>query len=208
MELISTYFPDFSSSQMNLFQQYEQLLLEWNSKINLISRKNEQAVIEQHILHSLSIAKYISFQPYTDVLDLGTGGGLPGIPLAIAFPKTHFHLIDGTGKKIVAVKAMINELNLTNASAEQVRAESHHGSYDFVVTRAVAQSAQLIAWTKHLFKDYHEHEIKNGIIALKGGDLTSEIAETKRRVKINHLSTYFTEDFFTEKKLIHIAMKK
>ncbi len=208
MEIIDLYFPEFTKQQLLLIQEYEQLLKEWNSKINLISRKNEDQIIEQHILHSLSIAKFVRFLPFSTVLDLGTGGGLPGIPLAIAFPNTKFHLIDSIGKKIKAVAAMTSELGLNNVTSEQIRVEQHQGSYDFVVTRAVAPANQLLQWTAHLYNDYSEHAKNNGLIALKGGDLKEELAEVQRLYEVIPLSSYFTEEFFQTKKLLYIRMKK
>ena len=208
MERIKHYFPEFSASQLNSLQQYETVLRNWNQKINLVSRKNEDEIDEQHILHSLAIAKFVSFQPFSSVLDLGTGGGLPGIPLAIAFPQTQFHLVDSIRKKVTAVESMIAELGLTNVTTEQVRVEQHQGSYDFVVTRAVAKSETIIQWTRHLFNDYHEHSVNNGILALKGGDLTGELHTVQRKHQLIPISSYFTEDFFATKQLVYIRMKK
>lgn len=208
MELIQKYFPEFDAITLEKLAHYQNLLKDWNQKINLVSRKNEEFIEEQHILHSLSIVKFVQFQPYSSILDLGTGGGLPGIPLAIVYPDAQFYLVDSIGKKISAVSNMIEELGLQNAKAEQIRCEKHKGDYDFVVTRAVAQSKKLIQWTRHLFKDYHEHPVKNGIIALKGGDLKEELSEVKKPYQQKILSSYFKEDFFETKKLLYIQMKK
>lgn len=208
MELIQTYFPNFSEETLLQLSHYEQLLKEWNGKVNLVSRKNEDQIEAQHILHSLSIAKFIQFQPYANVLDLGTGGGLPGIPNAIVFPNVQFHLVDSIGKKVRAVQDMVEQLGLQNVTTEQVRAEQHKGDYDFVITRAVAQSESLVKWSQHLFKDYHEHSVKNGLIALKGGDLKEELQLVKKPYRTIALTDYFKEDFFETKKLIYIQMKK
>lgn len=207
MEIIKKYFPDFTDEQIKQFKAYEQLLKDWNQKINLVSRKNEDELNTQHILHSLAIAKYINFQPFSSILDLGTGGGLPGIPLAIAFPKTSFHLIDSIQKKIIAVEQMKKKLNLLNVSTEQVRVEKHKGNYDFVVTRAVAKTKKICNWTKHLFKDYHEHKLKNGIIALKGGDLIDELNEVRYKNQVFPIHNYFNEEFFNSKKIVYVQMK-
>lgn len=208
MELIKKYFPEFDASTIEKLAQYQSLLKDWNQKINLVSRKNEDFIEEQHILHSLSIIKFVDFQPYSSILDLGTGGGLPGIPLAIVYPDVQFYLIDSIGKKISAVSSIIEELGLKNAQAEQIRSEKHRGDYDFVVTRAVAQSKKLVQWTRHLFKDYHEHTVKNGIIALKGGDLKEELSEVNKPYQQKKLSSYFEEEFFETKKLLYIQIKK
>lgn len=208
MELIQKYFPEFDEDTLQKLNTYQHLLKDWNQKINLISRKNEDSIEEQHILHALSIVKFIDFQPYSSILDLGTGGGLPGIPLAIVYPDVEFYLIDSIGKKIRAVSHMVDELGLKNVQAEQIRSEQHKGDYDFVVTRAVAQSKKLVQWTKHLFKDYHEHSVKNGIIALKGGDLKEELAEVNKPYQQKRLTDYYESDFFETKKLLYIQMKK
>ncbi|MBX2845610.1 MAG: 16S rRNA (guanine(527)-N(7))-methyltransferase RsmG [Saprospiraceae bacterium] len=208
MELIQKYFPTLEAPTTQRLQHYAELLADWNSRINLISRKDTESIIQNHILHSLSIARLIEFHPFSNVLDLGTGGGLPGIPLAIIFPKTQFHLVDSIGKKIVAVQRMITDLGLENCTAEQCRVEQHQGTYDFVVTRAVAQSVKLVDWTKHLFAHYHEHDLKNGILALKGGDLKEEMKAVKRINKVHHLSKWYEEEFFETKKLVYIRMRK
>jgi len=208
MELIKKYFPELTLDQYSKLSKYSKLLTEWNQSVNLISRKDTDAIIRHHILHSLSIARVVEFNTFGNVLDLGTGGGLPGIPLAIIFPQTKFHLIDSIGKKIVAVQDMIVQLELEYVTAEQIRAEQHEGTYDFIVTRAVARSEKLVEWTKHLFASYHEHPIKNGILALKGGELSEEMKAVNRMYKVYDLSSWFEEEFFETKKLVYIRTKK
>jgi len=207
MELIQHYFPELHQDQIQKLMDYEALLRDWNTKINLISRKNEADIFEQHILHSLSIAKLIVFDSDAQILDLGTGGGLPGIPLAILFPETKFHLIDSIGKKVNVVNHMIQELHLQNVTAEKTRAEEHHAKYDFVVTRAVAKTQKLLTWTKHLYKKVHTHDLPNGLIALKGGDLTLEVEEINKDYDLIPISTFFEQPFFSTKQLLFVPIK-
>ena len=203
---LTSYFPKLTTAQLSQFQKLEELFLDWNAKINLISRKDEQHFYERHVLHSLSIGYYIDFLPETRIMDVGTGGGFPGIPLAILFPEVDFFLIDSIGKKIKVVEDLIAALNLKNISTQQIRAEEVNNSYDFIVTRAVAQLDELLKWTSKKINKESRNEIKNGILALKGGDLTEEIKRANRSVISWDLSDSFSEDFFETKKLIYVSI--
>ena len=206
-ELIFKYFPDLSSQQQAQFTQLGDLYQEWNSKINVISRKDIDNLYVKHVLHSLAIAKIINFKAGANILDLGTGGGFPGIPLAIFFPDTNFHLIDGTGKKIRVCQEVIKALRLSNCRAEQQRAEQIKGRhYDFVVTRAVARIQQLADWSMPLIKGKQQHAIPNGIIALKGRQLTEEMAELPKSAYREEypINDWFSEDFFEEKAVVYL----
>ncbi|MDV3310754.1 MAG: 16S rRNA (guanine(527)-N(7))-methyltransferase RsmG [Cyclobacteriaceae bacterium] len=204
LQHISTYFP-LSLRQQQQFSQLGPLYREWNEKINVVSRKDIDNLYVNHVLHSLGIAKVIAFRKGAAILDVGTGGGFPGIPLAIFFPDTHFHLVDSIGKKITVVKAVAEAVGLTNVTAEQVRAETLKGEYDFVVTRAVARLKELYRWTNKLIKKQSVHTLPNGILALKGGDLAEEIAEVRRPTKLFALSDYFAEPYFETKFVVHVA---
>lgn len=204
MEIILKYFPDLAPETADQFRQLLPLYSEWNEKINVISRKDIDHLCERHILHSLAIAKILQFKPGTKVLDVGTGGGFPGIPLAIIFPETDFHLVDSIGKKIHVVQAVKNALGLKNVKAEQNRAENLPGKYDFVVSRAVTRLAAFYPWVNGKFLSNSQHKLRNGILYLKGGDITEEMAELNRPGKIFHLSDYFSEEFFETKHLVHI----
>ncbi len=206
MELIHYYFPDLTKQQIDLLAAYKSLLTEWNQKINLISRKNVDQIEEHHILHSLSIAKLIRFQPNANVLDLGTGGGLPGIPLSIVFPETEFYLVDSIHKKIKVVLDIKDQLGLDNINAKHTRVEAVTKKFDFVVTRAVAHSTKLIDWTKHLFSDTENHDFHNGIFALKGGDLEEELAPINNDYDLVPISTFYEEAFFETKKIVYYPM--
>ncbi len=196
MELIRKYFNNLSEEQLTRFEALGDLYRDWNAKINLISRKDIENLYERHVLHSLAIAKMVQFQPAAEVLDLGTGGGFPGIPLAILFPEVRFHLVDGTAKKIMVVNEVAQALGLSNVKAEQTRAEEIKSArYDFVVTRAVAELPQLKTWCAKLLKIKHLHAIPNGIIALKGGNIKAEI---KTLPKGEYVETYPVSDFFEE----------
>lgn len=204
--MIKKYFPELSQQKIDLLSDYEQLLKDWNTKINLISRKNEEHIVEQHILHSLAIAKLTAFHPQATVLDLGTGGGLPGIPLAILYPDVRFHLVDSIGKKIDAVTDMAHQLNMQNVSTEKVRVEKHTGRYHFVITRAVAKTKQMIAWTRKIYKKENLHQLPNGLIALKGGDLSNELAKVSRPTEVFPINDFFEEEFFVTKKIVYVQM--
>lgn len=206
MEIIRKYFPSLSQKQCDQFAQLEGLYREWNQKINVISRKDIDNLYAHHILHSLAIARFITFQADAHILDLGTGGGLPGIPLAIFFPETNFTLIDGTRKKIMVVQTISNELGLENCKAMHIRAEEHKGRYDFVVSRAVASIDKLAGWSFPLIKDKQQHAIPNGLITLKGGKLQQELQELPRKSYVEQypLTDYFELPFYEEKHLIYV----
>jgi 16S rRNA (guanine527-N7)-methyltransferase len=202
--IIKTYFPELTDAQLELFEKAEALYVDWNSKINLVSRKDTEHLMERHFLHSLSIAKLISFKPGTQVLDVGTGGGFPGIPLAIMFPEVKFHLIDSIGKKIMVVKDIAEKLGLTNVTADQIRAEDVKGQFDFVVSRAVTQLPEFNRWVKSRIKKKGFNDLKNGIIYIKGGDVLDEILETEKHYQILELQFVFEEEFFATKKVVYL----
>ncbi|MCK5730287.1 MAG: 16S rRNA (guanine(527)-N(7))-methyltransferase RsmG [Draconibacterium sp.] len=206
MQIIQQYFPDLSPKQIELFKQLQPLYAEWNAQINVISRKDFSEFYERHVLHSLSIAKFIRFTPGSKVLDVGTGGGFPGIPLAILFPKVQFHLVDSIGKKIKVVNEISNSLRLMNVKAEQVRAEQLKDKYDFVVSRAVTRLPEFIKWIQKNISKKHKNALPNGILYLKGGDLTEEITLFKNSIFIQNLSEYFDEEFFETKKIVHLPL--
>lgn len=206
MELITKYFPDLTPQQIEQFKQLQSLYQEWNEKINVISRKDIDELYERHVLHSLSIAKVIQFQPNTSVLDVGTGGGFPGIPLAILFPETQFYLIDAIGKKIKVVQEIALALGLKNVRAEQIRAEKVKEEFDFVVSRAVTQMSQFVPWVRKKIKKESTHTFKNGIFYLKGGDLSEELAPFASVQQFN-IADFFEEDFFETKKVVYLPIK-
>ena len=206
MEFILKYFPDLTDVQKNQFQQLEALYQDWNSKINVISRKDIDELYVKHVLHSLSIAKIQKFESGTYVLDVGTGGGFPGIPLAILFPETRFYLIDVILKKINVVKAVAEALDLKNVKAEQIRAENVKGDFDFIVSRAVTNMPDFVSWIKDKIKKQQKHELKNGILYLKGGDLTEELASFPNAKEYN-ISEFFEGEFFETKKVVHLPLK-
>jgi 16S rRNA (guanine527-N7)-methyltransferase len=205
--LLEKYFPELNSLQQQQFAQLKPLYEEWNAQINVVSRKDLISLYERHILHSLSIAKFINFNKGAKIMDLGCGGGFPGIPLAILIPEVSFTLIDSIGKKIKVVQEITNSLGLKNIEAHHMRAEKVNDSFDFVITRAVAPMIDLVKWTRKKYKKTNKHSIDNGIIALKGGDLSAELASWGNRKKVVDLSTYFEESFFETKKIIHVAVK-
>jgi 16S rRNA (guanine527-N7)-methyltransferase len=206
MDEILKYFPNLSDNQIEQFQKLDFLYHDWNEKINVISRKDIDSLYTKHILHSLAIAKVNKFEPGTYVLDVGTGGGFPGIPLAILFPETRFFLIDIIAKKIKVVQAVAEALELKNVKAEQLRAENVKGDFDFIVSRAVTNMPDFVSWVKTKIKKQNKHELKNGILYLKGGDLTEELKDFPRATEYN-ISDFFEDEFFETKKVVHLPLK-
>jgi 16S rRNA (guanine527-N7)-methyltransferase len=206
MDIILKYFPNLTSVQKDLFRQLGPLYAEWNAKINVISRKDFSALYEHHILHSLSIAKFIRFTRATRILDVGTGGGFPGIPLAVMFPEVQFHLVDSIGKKIKVVNGVVETLGLKNVTAEQIRAEQLNEKYDFVLSRAVTQLPEFVLWVRKNISRTQKNAVPNGILYLKGGDIRDELKPFKKNVFVQNLSDYFEEDFFTTKKLVYLSL--
>lgn len=206
VSIITQYFPDLTDKQKKQFAQLGDLYREWNEKINVISRKDVDNLYVNHVLHSLGIAKVITFKPSTRVLDVGTGGGFPGIPLAILFPETEFHLVDSIGKKITVVKAVAEALGLENVVAEQIRAEQIKDKYDFIVSRAVTRMKEFYGWIHQKVNKDSKNTLDNGVLYLKGGDLDEEMNELKRRYSIYDLPTFFKEEFFETKKVVYIPI--
>ncbi len=204
--IIFKYFPELTQKQHDQFEKLDLLYREWNEKINVISRKDIDNLFTNHVLHSLAIAKIISFKPGASILDVGTGGGFPGIPLAILFPETKFHLVDSIGKKITVVKNIVEGLGLTNIIAEQIRAEEIKSKYDFIVSRAVTRMKEFHGWVRNKIKDKSIHSLDNGILYLKGGDLDEELDELKTMYALYTLTDYFEEDFFQTKKIVFIPL--
>lgn len=206
MELILKYFPNLTEEQIEKFEKLETLYQDWNLKINVVSRKDIDELYLRHVLHSLGIAKIIQFKDGSNILDVGTGGGFPGIPLAILFPECSFHLVDSIAKKLKVVDEVIAGLNLTNVKTTHSRVEETKGQYDFIVSRAVAAMPTFVHWVKGKIAKTQNHDIKNGILYLKGGDLTEELKDYKT-TKIYNLTDYFQEDFYQTKKVVHLPMK-
>jgi len=205
-DIIFQYFPNLSEAQKIQFGKLFHLYKEWNDKINVVSRKDIDNLYINHVLHSLGIAKVISFKPGSRILDVGTGGGFPGIPLAILFPESQFHLVDSIGKKITVVKNVAEGLGLKNIKAEQIRAEQIKGEYDFIVSRAVTRLKEFYGWINKKAKKKSDHELFNGILYLKGGDLEEELTELKRPYQVFDLSTYFKDEFFETKKIVYVPL--
>ena len=206
MTIISQYFPDLTEKQQDQFAKLYALYADWNEKINVVSRKDIENLYVNHVLHSLGIAKVMSFKPGAHVLDVGTGGGFPGIPLAILFPETNFHLVDSIGKKITVVNAVAEGLGLKNVKGEQIRAEQIKNKYDFIVSRAVTRLKEFYGWIHQKVKDKSIHELDNGILYLKGGDLEAELTELKKPYSLYDLPNYFKEDFFETKKVVYVPL--
>ena len=206
MDEIIKYFPYLTEIQKEQFAKLDFLYHDWNEKINVISRKDIDALYTKHILHSLGIAKVMKFEPGTFVLDVGTGGGFPGIPLAILFPETRFFLIDIIAKKIKVVQGVVDALELKNVKAEQLRAENVKGDFDFIVSRAVTNMPDFVSWVKTKIKKQQKHALKNGILYLKGGDLTEELAAFPKATEYN-LADFFEDEFFETKKVVHLPLK-
>ena len=208
MESIIKYFPDLSDKQINQFTELKGLYQHWNEQINVISRKDIDNFYERHVLHSLAIAKVISFEPGTILLDVGTGGGFPGVPLAILFPECKFHLVDSIGKKIKVVKEVSIALGLTNLTSEHQRAEEIKGSFDFVISRAVTRLNRFIPWVNTKFKSKNNNTIRNGILYLKGGDLHEELNEAKLKYKptLYKIPDFFDGEFFETKQVVYVPI--
>jgi len=198
------YFPNLTAQQQEQFNRLPELYTFWNNQINVISRKDIDMLGERHVLHSLGIAKVMAFMPGENVLDVGTGGGFPGIPLAILFPETQFHLVDSIGKKIKVVQEVAQALGLKNVKASHQRAEQVDGKFDFVVSRAVTQLKDFYPWVRGKFNKTSKNTLPNGILYLKGGDLAQEIKESGLKVVQYHLKDYFAEEFFETKQVIYV----
>lgn len=206
VDLIFSYFPGLSDFQKEQFSNLLPLYREWNAKINVVSRKDIDNLYLNHVLHSLGIAKFTSFKPGAEILDVGTGGGFPGIPLAILFPDVRFHLVDSIGKKITVVRNVADGIGLKNVRAEQIRAEQVKGEYDFIVSRAVTRLKEFYGWIHRKVKKESRHTLYNGILYLKGGDLEEELAELKKPYQLFELATVFREDFFETKKVVYVPL--
>jgi len=206
MQILNKYFPNLTEIQAQHFKQLELLYTEWNAKINVISRKDIAALYERHVLHSLGIAKVQPFNPGARILDVGTGGGFPGIPLAILFPETEFHLVDSIGKKIKVVEEVSAALGLKNVKAAHIRAEKVKGEFDFIVSRAVTTMPDFVKWVRKKVAKKQQHSLKNGILYLKGGDLTEELS-LYSSASLYELAAFFEEDFFETKKVVHLPLK-
>ena len=205
-ELLSQYFPQLSAEQQGQFEALDALYREWNAKINVISRKDIDSLYEHHVLHSLAIGKIINFRPGTDILDFGTGGGFPGIPLAILFPECHFKLIDGTGKKIRVAQEVASAIGLKNCQPEHLRGEDEKGKYDFVVSRAVMPLPDLVKIVRKNISKSQHNALPNGVICLKGGDLQAELRPFHKIVETTDISTFFMEEWFKEKHVIYLPL--
>ncbi|SEQ90220.1 16S rRNA (guanine(527)-N(7))-methyltransferase RsmG [Pedobacter rhizosphaerae] len=203
-DIITKYFPDLTAKQLDQFTQLFELYSYWNAQINVISRKDIEELYERHVLHSLGIAMVCKFKAGESVLDVGTGGGFPGIPLAILFPDTQFQLVDSIGKKIKVVKEVASALGLENLQADHLRAEQVKGKFNFVVSRAVTRLGEFYPWIQGKFKKESINAIPNGILYLKGGDLAEEIKESKLKAELYPLSAYFEEDFFETKFVVYV----
>lgn len=205
-EILLKYFPEITAEQLKKFEQLPDLYTHWNNQINVISRKDIDQLYERHVLHSLGIAKVMAFKPGEKVLDVGTGGGFPGVPLAIMFPQTRFHLVDSIGKKIKVVTEVAAALGLQNLQATHARAEQINEKFDFVVSRAVTRLKEFYPWVKGKFNKQSGNVLPNGILYLKGGDLNEEIAESGLAVQQFYLKNYFAEEFFETKQVIYVKV--
>lgn len=207
MEIIKKYFPTLTEQQLEQFAQLEALYNDWNAKINVISRKDIQNLYEHHVLHSLAIAEVIRFKPGTSIMDLGTGGGFPGIPLAIMFPEVQFHLVDSIGKKVRVAQEIANSLGLQNVRCSHSRAEDIKDHYDFIVTRAVMPLVDLMKCARKNIAKQQQNGLPNGIIALKGGELEREMASMRSICTTWNISDWFEEEFFETKCIVHVTVK-
>lgn len=206
MDIILKYFPNLSEIQQQQFAALYDLYTDWNSKINVISRKDITNLYEHHVLHSLGIAKVMQFRPETTVMDLGTGGGFPGIPLAILFPETHFHLVDSIGKKVKVATEIANAIGLKNVTTRHCRAEEEKQLFDFVVSRAVMPLADLLKIIRKNIKKEQHNALPNGLICLKGGELEREVMPVKHQTLMYDLKDYFEEEFFETKKVVYVTI--
>ena len=206
MEQIIKYFPKLSDNQIHQYEMLMDLYKDWNAKINVISRKDIDNLYEHHVLHSLAIAKAIGFKPGTEILDFGTGGGFPGIPLAIMFPECQFKLIDGTGKKILVATEVAKAVGLKNVVAEHLRGEDEKGHYDFVVSRAVMPLPDLVKIVRKNISKTQRNAMMNGVICLKGGNVEAEVQPYRRIVEVSDISQWFTEEWFREKNVIYLPL--
>ena len=206
MDIILKYFPNLSEVQQQQFAALYDLYTDWNSKINVISRKDITNLYEHHVLHSLGIAKVMQFRPETTVMDLGTGGGFPGIPLAILFPETHFHLVDSIGKKVKVATEIANAIGLKNVTTRHCRAEEEKQLFDFVVSRAVMPLADLLKIIRKNIKKEQHNALPNGLICLKGGELEREVMPVKHQTLMYDLKDYFEEEFFETKKVVYVTI--
>lgn len=203
MECINKYFNNLTEKQISQFEKLKPVYEQWNAKINVISRKDMDSFYERHVLHSLAIAKIVSFLADSEILDVGTGGGFPGVPLAILFPQTKFTLVDSIGKKIKVVEEVCKELDIKNVTAINSRAEQIDKKFDFIVSRAVTQMPEFVKWVKGKIKKSSKHSLDNGILYLKGGDLTEELASFKN-IQLYEISNFFSEEFFETKKVVYL----
>ncbi len=206
MDIILKYFPELTERQREQFAALLPLYEEWNAQINVISRKDMENFYEHHVLHSLAIAKAIRFAPMTEVLDVGTGGGFPGVPLAVMFPEARFTLVDSIGKKIKVVNDVVERLGLKNTKAMQTRAEQLDGEYDFVVSRAVTTLGEFVPWVKNKISKNQYNSLRNGILYLKGGDLTNELFAFRHKVKTWDIGEWFDGEWFETKKVIYLPL--
>jgi 16S rRNA (guanine527-N7)-methyltransferase len=206
MKTIQKYFKNLTEEQINQLNKLQSLYQDWNLKINVVSRKDINELYLRHVLHSLGIAKVIAFKPGSSIIDIGTGGGFPGIPMAILFPESQFHLVDSIGKKIKVVDEVVQGLGLRNVISTNARAETIQGQYDFIISRAVAKMDTFVEWVRHLVAKKNIHEIQNGILYLKGGDLTEELSSFPK-ANTYPLSSYFDEPYFETKSVVHLPLK-
>lgn len=206
MDVILKYFPNLTERQRERFAALLPLYEDWNSKINVISRKDMGCFYEHHVLHSLAVARVVSFRPMAEVLDVGTGGGFPGVPLAILFPETRFTLVDSIGKKIRVVNEVAQALQLDNVKALQSRAEQLRGEFDFVVSRAVTAMPELVGWVRRLVSTSQYHDLRNGFLCLKGGDLNDELKRFGGKAKVYDIADFYEEPFFETKKVVYLPL--
>lgn len=206
MEIILRYFPQLSEEQIKQFAQLKELYAYWNAQINVISRKDMDAFYEHHVLHSLGIAKIFQFKDGTNIMDVGTGGGFPGIPLAIYYPNCEFTLVDSIAKKTKVVSEVAKALELTNVKVCNARAENINEKFDFIVSRAVTNMPDFLKWIEHKFERKHQNAYPNGVLYLKGGDLVEELKDVRQEKEVIPLSNFFTEEFFETKKVVYVRM--